>query len=323
MKMGKILLEDKEIVVPGDIIAEGMDFIPGTGTFREGENIISARLGMISVSGSLIKLVPLSGKYMPKIGDTIVCKVIDVSMSGWRVDTNSAYSAMLSMKDASSRYISRGADLTKYFKIGDYLLAKVINVTSQKLVDMTMKGPGLRKLIGGIVIAVSPSKVPRIIGKNGSMVSIIKEATNCNIVVGQNGLVFLQGAPADAVKAVNAIRKIENEAHISGLTERMEKALNYTPRPESERISSPESESESYGNGEGYERREERREERRPYHEHREYGSGNEHRFASTRQDSFRRGSEGSPEGNSEKNPENGNSGQESHEQHFSEEEQF
>jgi len=224
--MGKMLLSEKEIVVPGDIIAEGMNFIPGAGTFREGDNIIASKLGMISTSGSLIKLLPLSGKYMPKVGDTIICKVIDLSMSGWRVDTNSAYSAMLSIKEASSRYISRGADLTRYFRVGDYILTKIINVTSQKLVDLTMKGPGLRRLSAGIVISVNPSKVPRIIGKNGSMVSLIKQATNCSIVVGQNGLVWIQGNPKDQVKAISAIRKIEEEAHISGLTERMEKSLN-------------------------------------------------------------------------------------------------
>ncbi|MEM0230737.1 MAG: exosome complex RNA-binding protein Rrp4 [Candidatus Woesearchaeota archaeon] len=227
--MGQIICKPREIVVPGDIIATGMDIIPGIGTFREGEKIIASRLGMVEISGSLIKLVPLSGKYIPKVGDTIICRVIDVSLYGWRVDTNSAYSAMLASKDASSRFISKGADLTRYFKVGEYMLAKVINVTSQMLVDITLKGPGLRKLSGGIVINVNPSKVPRIIGKNGSMVTMIKRATNCNIAVGQNGLVWIQGKPKDVVRAISAIRKVEEEAHTSGLTERMERELGYNP----------------------------------------------------------------------------------------------
>jgi len=81
--------------------------------------------------------------------------------------------------------------LTKYFDIGDYVMAKIINVTSQKLVDVTMKGPGLRKLKGGRIIQVNPYKVPRIIGKAGSMVTMIKDATGCRILVGQNGLVWI------------------------------------------------------------------------------------------------------------------------------------
>ena len=60
---------------------------------------------------------------MPKIGDTIICKVIDVGFNGWRIDTNSAYSAMLSMKDATSDFIARGANLTQYYDLwGAYCL---------------------------------------------------------------------------------------------------------------------------------------------------------------------------------------------------------
>jgi exosome complex component RRP4 len=271
--MGKIICGEKEIVVPGDIIASGMDFIPGMGTFREGESVIASKLGMVNISGSLIKLIPLSGKYVPKLGDVIICKVIDVSLSGWRVDTNSAYSAMLSMKDASSRFISRGADLTRYFKVGEYMMTKIINVTSQRLVDITMKGPGLRKLSDGIVISVNPSKVPRIIGKNGSMVTMVKRATNCNIAVGQNGLVWIQGSPKDEVKAIAAIRKIENEAHISGLTERMEKELGYdSSKYENQPLEEQQPGEEGY-HDDNYQPQEERQFERpmHSFHERREY----------------------------------------------------
>jgi len=84
-----------------------------------------------------------------------------------------------------------------------------------------MKGPGLRKLKDGRIIRVNAMKVPRIIGKRGSMVSMVKQATGCTLVVGQNGLVWLKGEPEQEIMAVDAIRKIEREAHVSGLTERM------------------------------------------------------------------------------------------------------
>jgi len=74
-------------------------------------------------------------------------------------------------------------------------------------------------------IKVNPFKVPRIIGKQGSMVTIIKQATNCQVVVGQNGLIWLEGTPQDEVKAVSAIKKIEKESHMPGLTERIKKFL--------------------------------------------------------------------------------------------------
>lgn len=219
--MGDLVVKDKSIVVPGEEVAVGMDFLPTEGVYRDGDKLFASRLGLLAIDGRLVKLIPLAGKYLPKRGDVIVGKVIDVTISGWRVDINSAYTAMLSMKDASAEFIARGADLTRYFTFGDYIVTNIVNVTSQNLVDLTMKGPGLRKLSEGMVITVAPNKVPRIIGKQGSMVSMIKDATGCKIIVGQNGIVWLQGEPEQEMIAVAAMRKIESESHISGLTDRI------------------------------------------------------------------------------------------------------
>jgi len=223
--MSKLLVNDKEIVVPGEVLAEGMDNLPGIGTYRDGDKILGGRLGLTNIDGRTIKLIPLSGKYAPKTGDTIICKVIDINFSGWRVDTNSAYSAMLSIKDATSSYIQKGADLTQYYNLGEYIVANITNVTSQKLIDISMRGPGLHKLKGGRIIEVSPYKVPRIIGKQGSMVSMLKQATGCKIVVGQNGLVWIEGDPDKELLVEKAIRKIEHESHLSGLTDSIKKFL--------------------------------------------------------------------------------------------------
>ena len=223
--MSEILVKDKDISVPGEVLGIGMDILPGAGTYRIGENIMANRLGLVMLEGRTIKLLPLSGRYMPKTGDTIICKVIDVGFNGWRLDTNSAYSAMLSMKDATSEFIARGANLTQYYDLGDYIVCKIANVTSQKLIDVTMKGPGLRKLKGGRVIEVDSHKVPRIIGKQGSMVTRIKDATKSNISVGQNGLIWIDAEPSSELKAINAIRKIEKESHLSGLTDKIKSFL--------------------------------------------------------------------------------------------------
>lgn len=223
--MGTLIAKDKDVVVPGEVLAEGMDFVAAPGTFREGDKVIASRLGLLNVDGRLLKLIPLSGKYLPQNGDLVIGKVIDIALNGWRLEINSAYSAMLTLKDATSQFIERGADLTRFFNIGDYIIAKIVNVTSQYLVDLTMKGPGLRKLTEGRIITVSATKVPRIIGKAGSMLTMIREYTGCHILVGQNGMVWIQGEPAKEIIAVDTIRKIEAEAHINGLTDRIKEFL--------------------------------------------------------------------------------------------------
>lgn len=224
-KMGNLLVKNKDVVVPGEVIAQGMDFIPSFGAYRNKEDVVANRLGIVSIDGRAIKTIPLTGKYAPKTGDIIIGKVIDITMSGWRIETNSAYSAMLSMKDATSEYISKGADLTKFFTFGDYVVSKIVGITSQKLVDVSMRGPGLMKIRGGRIITVNANKVPRIIGKQGSMVTMIKNSTACKIIVGQNGIVWISGEPEKELLVVKIIRKIEDEAHISGLTDRIKEYL--------------------------------------------------------------------------------------------------
>lgn len=224
--MSKLLTKDKDIVVPGECLAEGMDYLPGNGTYREGDKILASQLGLVAVDGRAIKLIALSGKYLPKRDDTIIGYVKEILMSGWMIETNSAYHAMLGMKEASSDFIPKGTDLTQYFNFGDYVVCKITNVTSQKLVDVTVRGPGLRKLKGGRIVTVNTYKVPRIIGKKGSMVSMIKNATGCRIIVGQNGIIWLQGEdPKMELLAVEVIKKIERESHISGLTDRIKEYL--------------------------------------------------------------------------------------------------
>jgi exosome complex component RRP4 len=223
--MTQLVVQQNDVVVPGETLAKGLEYLPSYGTYRDSDEIIAARLGLVNIDGKAIKIIPLSGRYMPKKNDTVIGKVTDITLMGWQIDINSAYSSMLNVKEATSDFVAKGENLTRYFTFGDYVCAKIINVTSQKLVDLTLKGPGLRKLSGGRIISINATKVPRLIGKQGSMVSMIKQYTQCNIVVGQNGIVYIQGEPAAELICIEAIKKIEAEAHISGLTERVETFL--------------------------------------------------------------------------------------------------
>lgn len=218
-------VQDKEVVVPGQVLASGMDYLPAAGTYRLKEDILANRVGLIKIDGKVIKSIPMAGVYLPQKNDIVVGRVIDILMSGWRLDLNSPYSAVLPVKDATFDFISKGADLTRYFNLEDFVVCKIIQVTSQNLVDVTCKGPGLKKLSGGRVVKVSPAKVPRIIGTKGSMISMVKRATDCKIVVGQNGVIWIEGEPGKEHVAVETIKLIESLAHMSGLTDRIKAHL--------------------------------------------------------------------------------------------------
>ena len=224
--MGEILVKEKDIVAPGDIMTTGMDFIPADGAIRDGENIVAAQLGIADVKGRLVKVIPLNGVYIPKRDDIVIGRVIDMTFSSWFVNVRYAYDAVLSLKDASSDFIERGADLSAYFAIGDAVVAKVSNVNKSMAIDITMKGPGLRKLTTGTIVEITPQKIPRVVGKQGSMISMIKEHTGCQIIAAQNGRVWISGKDAkDERLAIKAIKFIEDNAHKSGLTDKVKEFL--------------------------------------------------------------------------------------------------
>ncbi len=222
----KLLVQEREIVVPGQELAEGLDYLPGDETFRDKDKIIAVKIGMVSVVGRLIKLVALAGPYIPKRGDLVIGEIVNVGIGGWRIDFGWPFEANLSVRDATSDFIAKGSDLSKYLDYKDYVIVQIINVASAKIIDVTMKGPGLRKLSPGRLINISSVKIPRVIGKQGSMIGMIKDYTECKISVGQNGVVWLQGDdPKKEMLAVSALNKIVEESHISGLTERMKEFL--------------------------------------------------------------------------------------------------
>ncbi len=225
--MGEIFVERKQIVVPGEKLATGMDILPSYGTMRRGEDIYAIKFGMVEIKDNrIVKVIPLSGVYIPSTGDTVIGKVVDVGFAGWQVDIASPYTANLPVGEFMHERVDLlKADLSRYLDIGDVVYAKVINVTKSKIVQLSMKAEGARKLLGGRIIRITPSKVPRLIGKKGSMIKLIKEATKCNIIVGQNGYVWIKGSPESEFRALEAIYKIERESHTSGLTDRIKNML--------------------------------------------------------------------------------------------------
>ena len=223
--MSELKIEAKQVVVPGQVLAEGMDYLPSHGTYRLNDTILANRLGVAVIDGKVIKTIPLAGVYLPKRNDIIIGRVIDIISMGWRVEFNSPYNGLIPIKDGTFEFVPKGANLARYYDVGDYFVGKITNVTSQNLVDVSVKGQGLFKLRNGRIITVNTNKVPRIIGKKGSMVSMIKAATGCKITVGQNGWVWLSGEPAMENLAIKTIHKIEKESHTSGLTDQIKQFL--------------------------------------------------------------------------------------------------
>lgn len=221
---GDLLAQDRAVVVPGEMLATGMGFIPSDGAYRDGDAVRSNLMGLLSIKGRVLRVIPLSGRYLPTAGDVIIGVVSEVKRSAWTIDLNSPFMGILAVAEAVDRYVDvNKEDLSKYFALGDTILAEVGNTTD--VVHLTMRGPGLRKLTDGQIVDVAPAKVPRIIGKNGSMVQVIRDGTGVNMIVGRNGKIWLKGDREQVKKALKAINMIDKESHTHGLTDKVREML--------------------------------------------------------------------------------------------------
>jgi len=213
----------REIVVPGEVIVSGQEFLPGEGTARDGKDIISLKFGLIEKTDRLIKVISLTGAYIPRIGNTVVGQIVDVTFNGWVVDVLSPQLAFLPASECMGRVDKN--DLTEFYDFRDTIVTKIKSVKSRGA-DLTMRDHGLRKLEGGLITRINPTRVPRIIGRGGSMVNTIKEITGCNIIVGQNGIIWIRGRNVDEeMLAKEAIELIVKKPFIDGLTEKVKDFL--------------------------------------------------------------------------------------------------
>jgi exosome complex component RRP4 len=214
----------RKMVIPGELVAEGAMTL-GNGVYREGNKVYASIMGLLEQRRGYVKVIPLTGKYVPKVGDFVIGKITDVTLTNWDVDINSAYNAILNPRDYFRDIDIFQTSLLKILAPGDMIFASVREVTPTKKVYIAMTNRGARILRGGRLLTINPAKIPRVIGRKSSMISMIKKESRCRILVGQNGRIWFKGKPELVEIAVKAIKRIEREAHISGLTDRIKKMI--------------------------------------------------------------------------------------------------
>ncbi len=211
--------EKRKIVIPGEVIISGEDYLPGDGAKRVGEDIIAGRYGLAEKVGRVVKIIPLSGAFLPRRNNVVLGRIVDFTNNGWLVDIDAAGSAFLPIAE-SPRFINK-SEMGSFLAVGDMIAAKIWSAFG-KNIDLSLKSKGLGKLEEGYVFKINPSRVPRVIGREGSMINMIKEKTGTDITVGQNGWIWINGPVDGIIKARKAIEFVSDKVHVGGLTDKME-----------------------------------------------------------------------------------------------------
>jgi exosome complex component RRP4 len=215
--------EKREIVIPSQLLGDAEGNNAGRGTFIENGKIYSEMLGILNKRSNYINVIPLKGRYDAIEGDFVIGIIQEAMASSWLVDINAPYPALLHVNEVP--WDVEFGETEKYLNHGDSVMAKILQVDVEKKLQITLKDRNLYKIMGGHITYIEPSKVPRLIGKKGSMISLLKKYTRCRIFVGQNGRIWIDGDQDGIAKVIYAIRKIEEESLAFGLTNRIEELL--------------------------------------------------------------------------------------------------
>ncbi|AIF83410.1 ribosomal RNA-processing protein RRP4 [Candidatus Nitrososphaera evergladensis SR1] len=222
----------RRYVIPGDKIVEG-NYRPIMNVVRSGNALIATRIGIAEAGRDGVKVIPLSGVYIPRVNDLVIGKIVDHTSLSWEVDINSCFSANLPASDVFGRDFSPARDdMTKHLAIGDMITARVAAFDRTRDPMLTLQDRDLGKIPRGELLKISATRVPRLIGKRGSMIQTIEQATQTRVLIGQNGIVVVTGrSPEGIEQAVKAIRMVEDEAHTANLTQRIKVLLNVPDTP--------------------------------------------------------------------------------------------
>jgi exosome complex component RRP4 len=216
---------ERKLVIPGEEVAEGKVKL-GEGVYRDGDRVYASVLGLLDTTRGVVRVIPLTGRYFPKVGDFVIGTVKGtVYETAWEVDINCPYSAILNASDYYREIDPFRTPLRRIMSPGTTIYAYVREVTPNRRIYITLRQRGSRVIKGGRLIEISPAKVPRVIGRKRSMISMIVKETGCRMLVGQNGLVWIKAKPEIADLVERAVKKIEAEAHTSGLTDRIKEMI--------------------------------------------------------------------------------------------------
>ncbi len=207
----------RKLVLPGDLVSTNPR-TAGYGTFVENGKVYAKIMGLMDKTDNMVRIIPLKGRYIPSPGDLVIGIVREVVSNGWNVDINSPYSAFL---PTSEKPETRGRKINDILDMDDAIIAKVVAIDPKMKVTLTMRDKVCRPIRFGRIVAINPTRVPRVIGKKGSMIKLLKNELGIQIVVGQNGLIWLSGDRKKVDIVEEAIYIIEKEAHTEGLTDRI------------------------------------------------------------------------------------------------------
>ena len=216
----------KRHVLPGDFITTAPLRLQDN-VVLDGKRVISTTIGLSDVSDDNVRVISLTGIYIPKIDDLVIGRIEYIFGNSWFADINSCYQGMLLGQDVFGRgSYPTNSEMKNRLDNGDIIFARIANFDRQREPLISIADKNLGKIDSGELIKISPSKAPRLIGKHGSMIQTIEGSTNATITVGQNGLIIFKCDNSTGLKnAITSIKMIAMTYEDANLEEKIQNIL--------------------------------------------------------------------------------------------------
>jgi exosome complex component RRP4 len=213
-----------KLVVPGEIVAKG-NFRSWANVLKKGEEYLSLFVGRAEIGGGRVRVIRLSGPYIPKVGDFVIGVVTDVQPLAATLDINSYVNGYIMANAFFKRRIDPSKfDLSKKVNVGDLVAAKVQRIERGK--DVVLQPDQRWKVDGDAIFYISPAKAHYLYTSRSRIPSKIKELTGAELRLGANGIVVVKGDLKKIETVKRALDVIESKYNLNGLYNEIIKVLN-------------------------------------------------------------------------------------------------
>ena len=223
----KKLASKKRFVLPGDFITTAPLQLRDN-VVLDGKRIISTAIGLTDVSDDSVRVISLTGVYIPKVDDLVIGTIQYIFGNSWFADINSCYQGMLLGQDVFGRgSYPTTSEMKDRLDKGDIIYARIANSDRQREPLISIADRNLGKIDSGELVKISPTKISRLIGKHSSRIQTIEASTNATITVGQNGLIILKCNDSTGLKkAIATIKMIGMTHDDANLEEKVQNILD-------------------------------------------------------------------------------------------------
>jgi exosome complex component RRP4 len=192
----------QSLVVPGQAITEGDDFLRGHGSYikyRYEEDtgarhtvLVSCVAGQVERINKLVSVRPYKGPYGGEVGDLVVGRISAVESKRWKVSMNGSRDAVLqlsavNLEDGEQRMRTHqdALQMRSVFEENDLLSAEIQNIGADGQISLHTRSMKYGKLENGLLIEVPAALIKKLAHHYVTL------EWGIDVLIGRNGFIWI------------------------------------------------------------------------------------------------------------------------------------